>query len=95
MQERQLTIDRDDQQTVRFRDRARHLGQELGPGHAHGDGQADLLEDLSAEANRDLRGRPEIFRSPPTSRNASSIDSPSTNGVVSLNTSNIALLAAL
>ncbi len=40
-------------------------------------------------------GVPEIFRSPPTSRNASSIDSPSTNGVVSLNTSNIALLAAL
>ena len=40
-------------------------------------------------------GVPEISRSPPTSRNASSIDSPSTKGVVSLNTSNNALLAWL
>ncbi len=40
-------------------------------------------------------GVPEIRRNPPTSRNASSIDSPSTNGVVSLNTSNSALLASL
>ena len=40
-------------------------------------------------------GVPEIRRSPPTSRNASSIDRPSTNGVVSSNTRNIALLASL
>jgi hypothetical protein len=40
-------------------------------------------------------GVPEIRRRPPTSRNASSIDSPSTKGVVSWKTSNIALLAAL
>ncbi len=40
-------------------------------------------------------GVPEISRSPPTSRKASSIDSPSTNGVVSSNTSNSALLASL
>jgi hypothetical protein len=39
-------------------------------------------------------GAPEIRRSPPTSRNASSIDSPSTSGVVCSNTSNIALLAS-
>ena len=38
-------------------------------------------------------GRPEIRRSPPTSRNASSIDIPSTSGVVSRKTSNIDLLA--
>ena len=39
-------------------------------------------------------GVPAIRRSPPTSRNASSIDSPSTSGVVSSNTSNTALLAS-
>ena len=39
-------------------------------------------------------GVPEIRRSPRTSRNASSIDSPSTSGVVSSNTSNTALLAS-
>ena len=39
-------------------------------------------------------GVPAILRKPPTSRNASSIDSPSTSGVVSRNTSNTALLAA-
>ena len=40
-------------------------------------------------------GVPAIRRKPPTSRNASSIESPSTRGVVSLKTSNIALLASL
>ena len=39
-------------------------------------------------------GGPEIRRNPPTSRNASSIDSPSTSGVVLSNTANIALLAS-
>ena len=39
-------------------------------------------------------GIPAIRRSPPTSRNASSIDSPSTSGVVSRKTANIALLAS-
>jgi hypothetical protein len=39
-------------------------------------------------------GGPEIRRSPPTSRKASSIDSPSTSGVVCLNTSKTALLAS-
>ena len=44
---------------------------------------------------RRLSGTPtEIARSPPTSRNASSIDSPSTRGVVSRKTSNTALLAS-
>ena len=40
-------------------------------------------------------GVPETRRSPPTSRKASSIDMPSTNGVVSSNTSKTALLASL
>jgi hypothetical protein len=39
-------------------------------------------------------GAPAILRRPPTSRNASSIEMPSTSGVVSRKTSNTALLAA-
>jgi len=39
-------------------------------------------------------GVPEIRRSPPTSRNASSIEIPSTSGVVSRKTSNTRLLAS-
>jgi hypothetical protein len=38
-------------------------------------------------------GVPEIRHSPPTSRNASSMESPSTSGVVCRKTSNTALLA--
>jgi hypothetical protein len=40
-------------------------------------------------------GVPDIHLRPPTSRKASSIEMPSTNGVVSSNTSNSALLASL
>ena len=40
------------------------------------------------------RGEPAILRMPRTSRNASSIDSPSTSGVVSRKISNTALLAS-
>ena len=40
-------------------------------------------------------GVPAVRHSPLTSRNASSIEMPSTNGVVSSNTSNTALLAAV
>jgi hypothetical protein len=40
------------------------------------------------------RGEPASRLRPPTSRNASSIEIPSTKGVVSSNTSNTALLAA-
>ena len=40
------------------------------------------------------RGEPEIRRSPRTSRNASSIEIPSTSGVVSRKISNTALLAS-
>jgi hypothetical protein len=39
-------------------------------------------------------GDPTIFRSPPTSRNASSIERPSTSGVVSRKIAKTALLAA-
>jgi hypothetical protein len=41
------------------------------------------------------RGSPAIRRSPPTSRNASSMEIPSTSGVVSRNTANTARLAAV
>ena len=40
-------------------------------------------------------GAPDTRRSPPTSRNASSMEMPSTSGVVSSNTANTALLASL
>ena len=40
-------------------------------------------------------GVPAVRRRPPTSRKASSIDSGSTSGVVSANTSNVARLAAV
>jgi hypothetical protein len=46
------------------------------------------------QANGNLNGVPEIRLSPPTSRNASSIDSPSTSGVVSRKTANTAVLAS-
>ncbi len=40
-------------------------------------------------------GVPAVRRSPPTSRNASSTDTPSTNGVVSRKMANTALLASV
>ena len=96
VEERQLAVDGHDQQAVRLGDPARDLREELGPGHADGDRQTDPLEHVvDAGASAISVGVPEIRRKPPTSRNASSIESPSTNGVVSLNTSNIALLAVL
>ena len=64
--------------------RARHLGQELRARDAHRDRQADLLADAAAQrAPRSRPASPRSRSSPRTSRNASSIDSPSTSGVVS------------
>ena len=64
---------------------ARDLGQELGPGDADGDAEPDRFADARAGAARRSRsGVPDTRRRPPTSRNASSIDRPSTSGVVSL-----------
>ena len=48
-----------------------------------------------AAGRRSRPACPTIRRSPPTSRNASSIEMPSTSGVVSSNTSNTALLASV
>ena len=58
------------------------------------DGQADLLAHVRAQPDAISIGVPETRRSPPTSRNASSIERPSTSGVVLSNTSNTALLAS-
>ena len=95
MQELQLAVDRHHQQAVGLGHPAGHLGEELRPGDPDRDRQADPVEDVSAQPHGDLRGVPEMRLNPPTSRNASSIDSPSTKGVVSWNTSNNALLASL
>ena len=95
VEEGQLAVGRHHQQAVGLGHAARHLGQELGAGDADGDGQADPLEHVArAAASAISTGVPETRRRPPTSRNASSIDSPSTSGVVSSNTSNTALLAS-
>jgi len=49
---------------------------------------------LDVRGMRRIAGSPDTRRSPPTSRNASSIEMPSTSGVVCSNTSNTALLAS-
>ena len=85
VQERELAVGRHHQQPVGLGHAAGHLGQELGAGHPDGDGQADLLAHRCAAAGRDrARASPDTRRSPPTSRNASSIESRSTTGAVSL-----------
>ena len=78
-----------------FATRARDLGEELRPRHADRDRQPDPLAHLAAAASpRSPQAFPTILRRPRTSRNASSIERPSTSGVVSSNTSNTALLAS-
>jgi hypothetical protein len=94
VQERQFPVGRDDQQAVGLGDLAGHLRQELGAGHADRDGQADPPAYLLAQPPGDALGRAGDLASPPTSRNASSIEMPSTSGVVERKTSKTALLAA-
>jgi hypothetical protein len=57
VQELALAVGLDDEQAVRLADPARDLGQELGPGHADRDRQADPFPDLLAQPRRDLGGR--------------------------------------
>ena len=57
MEERELALGRDDEQPVRLRDPAGHLGEELRPRDADGDGQPDALAHGGAQPHRDLRGR--------------------------------------
>jgi hypothetical protein len=62
VEECQLAVRRHDEQAVRLGDGARHLGEVLGPGHPHGDGQADPLANLTPQPGRDLGRR---AREPP------------------------------
>ena len=95
MEERELLTDRDDEQTIGFAHGARDLREELRARDANGDGDSDPLAYRIPESGGEISdGVPAIRRRPPTSRNASSIERPSTSGVVSRNTSNIALLAS-
>jgi hypothetical protein len=57
VQELQLTVGRHQQQAVGLRHSVGDLGEELRPGDTHGDGQADLLEDLSPQSDGDPRCR--------------------------------------
>ena len=50
-------LGRHDEQPVGLGDAARHLGEELGAGHADGDGQADLARARGGEAGGDLERR--------------------------------------
>ena len=59
VEERELLVGRHDEQPVRLRDRARHLGEELRPGDADRDRQADPVEHVAPEALGDLDRRPE------------------------------------
>ena len=95
VEEGRLAVGRHDQQTVGLGDPARHLGEELGAGHADGDRQTRPARARRCRNRAAISaGVPETRLNPPTSRNASSIDSPSTSGVVCSNTSNTALLAS-
>ena len=58
MEELQFALGRDDQQTVRLGHAAGHLGQELGPGHADRDRQADPVQYGPAQPGGDARWWP-------------------------------------
>ena len=57
VQELQLAVRRYDQEAVGLGHPARDFGEELRPGHADRDREADVLEDVAPEAGGDLRGR--------------------------------------
>ena len=56
VEEGQLAVGWHDEQSVRLGHATRHLGEELGPGHADRYGQADPVLDLTPQPRRDLRG---------------------------------------
>jgi hypothetical protein len=95
VEERELALRRHDEQAVGLRDAARDLGEELRACDTNGDREAGALEDVLRSRTAISTGEPAIRCIPRTSRNASSIEIPSTNGDVSWNTSNTALLASL
>jgi len=93
VEEPELIVRRHEEQAIRLRDRARHLGEELRPGDPDGDGRPTRSRTLARSRFAISSGGSASRLIPRTSRNASSIESPSTSGVVSSNTSNTALLA--
>ena len=96
VEEPELPLGRDDEQPVGLRDAARDLGEELRPRDADRDRETDALAHVPTQPRRDLGRRSRRSAAcPRTSRNASSIESPSTSGVASSNTANIALLASV
>ena len=58
MQEGKLSLRRHDQEAVGLRHAARDLGEELRPGHADRDRQADALAHVAAQSHGDLDGGP-------------------------------------
>ena len=95
MEKRELAGDRHEQEAVGLGDRARNLGQVLRPGDADRDRQPDPLPDLAPEPDGDLSRRPGDAAKTPDVEKASSIESPSTSGVVSSKTLYSALLASV
>ena len=94
VEERGLAVGRHHQQAVGLGAGARHLGEELRAGDADGDGEAHLVAHGRGAAGRRSRRGAGVRRRPPTSRNASSMEMPSTSGVVRSNTANTARLAS-
>ena len=78
VEELELRVGGHNEQPVGLRDPARHLGEELRPRDADRDRQADVLPDVAAQPRCDLGHVPARRSMPRTSRNASSIESPST-----------------
>ena len=58
VEKRQLAVGRHDEQAVGLGDAARHLGEELRPGHAHRDRQAHSFESVAFQSRSDLGRRP-------------------------------------
>src|SRR6266540_4554972 len=56
VEEGELAVGRHHEQTVGLPDAARHLGEELRPGHAYRYAQTDALENMAAQPERDLGG---------------------------------------
>ncbi len=97
MQELELAVDRNDEQTIGLGDATCHLRQELGSCNPHGDADADSLEHVPTQVHRDL-GRRAGDPAQPADVQERLVDGeplPEKNGVVSSKTENIALLASL
>ena len=94
VQELELVVGRDDEQTVGLGHATGHLGQELGPRHPDGDRQPDALEDVAPQPRRDLRsGRPRAAAGRPRPERPRRSTGPRREGSCASKTSKTALLA--